>query len=73
MKNISVEEIRLIHGGMNLDGARESTNVYDQRGTDKGSYIDANGSCWPPGTSSATMYPNGGGSNYTSNNPNYGN
>lgn len=73
MRNLNIEEIMLICGGMKIDGMRESTNVIDQRGTDNGTYIDANGTCWAPGTNSSTMFPNGGGSNNTSNNPILGN
>ncbi|MBN5311806.1 hypothetical protein PTR36_20020 [Serratia bockelmannii] len=68
MRNLTAKEIQAIIGGLNLEGQRESTNVIDQRGTDMGSYIDANGACWAPGTPSATMYPNGGGPSYSTNN-----
>ncbi|WP_261115598.1 hypothetical protein [Serratia entomophila] len=60
MKELMLDELPPISGGMHLDGHRESTNVIDQRGRDMGTYIDANGKCWSPGTSSIDMYPNGG-------------
>lgn len=66
MKEIKFNELHLISGGMNLDGHRESGNIIDQRGRDMGTYIDANGRCWAPGTSSIDMYPNGGGTSWGS-------
>jgi hypothetical protein len=68
MRKLTKGEVKIISGGLNLEGQRESSNVIDQRGANMGSYIDANGSCWAPGTNSATMYPNGGGSSYKSDN-----
>ncbi|EGE2833602.1 hypothetical protein ACTULT_004675, partial [Escherichia coli] len=42
-----------------------STNVIDLRGKDMGTYIDANGACWAPGTPSIIMYPGGSGPSYS--------
>ncbi|WP_428944299.1 hypothetical protein ACQK5W_17185 [Pantoea sp. FN060301] len=64
MQNISEIEECFIAGGMNLNGLSGSANVIDQRGTDNGSWIDANGACWVPGTDSITMFPAGGGVSY---------
>lgn len=61
MRIISIEEAVVVSGGLNLEGMRESDNVIDLRGKDMGDYIDANGKCWAPGTSSAVMYPQSGG------------
>lgn len=61
MRELSKAMMENAKGGLNWEGHRESSNVVDQRGTDMGSWIDANGACWMPGTSSATMFPGGGG------------
>lgn len=61
MKTINMAEKGMIAGGMNLKGLSGSANVIDQRGKDNGSWIDANGACWVPGTDSITLYPAGGG------------
>lgn len=61
MNILSNDELSLVSGGVNTSGLRESNNVIDQRGNDKGNYIDANGKCWAPGTPSNVMYPSGGG------------
>lgn len=65
MREITSDMLAFVKGGMKLDDLRGSGNVIDQRGVDKGIYIDANGSCWAPGTSSSIMYPNGGGPSYS--------
>lgn len=59
MRELDVKMLAFAKGGMILDGRPESSNVVDLRGNDRGSYIDANGSCWAPGTSSIVMYPSG--------------
>lgn len=59
MRELDIKTLAFAKGGMILDGRSESSNVIDLRGSDQGSYIDANGSCWAPGTSSIVMYPNG--------------
>lgn len=66
MKELTEDMLALVSGGFVTDGHRESTNVVDQRGVDKGTYIDANGTCWAPGTPSSVMYPNGGGPSWGS-------
>ncbi|MGO4809466.1 hypothetical protein AB4156_07680 [Cupriavidus sp. 2MCAB6] len=59
MRVITDEEMKMMAGGMNMSGEAESSNVIDLRGRNMGSYIDANGGCWAPGTPSSSMYPNG--------------
>lgn len=59
MRIINESELHLVSGGLNLEGEAMSNNVVDLRGKDMGSYIDANGMCWRPGTSSDVMYPQG--------------
>lgn len=59
MKKIDLYNFRKIAGGMKWEGGRESNNVIDLRGKDKGGWIDANSSCWKNGTSSSSMYPGG--------------
>ncbi|MFG6078768.1 hypothetical protein [Erwinia sp. OPT-41] len=59
MRNINALELRCVSGGMNIDGLRESSNVIDLRGVDMGAWIDANGACWLPGTTSDIMFPSG--------------
>lgn len=59
MKELNDVMLSIVSGGMNLDGMRESQNVQDLRGNDKGNYIDANGVCWAPGTPSIVMFPDG--------------
>ena len=59
MKEMCVDDLDLVAGGLNLSGNRISENVIDLRGIDMGPFgIDANGVCWRPGTPSITMYPN---------------
>ncbi|WBF44277.1 hypothetical protein [Serratia rubidaea] len=65
MKTLMTASLNMICGAMNLEGRPGSENIIDQRGIDKGVYIDANGACWAPGTPSIIMYPNGGGPAYT--------
>ncbi|WP_124571508.1 MULTISPECIES: hypothetical protein [unclassified Burkholderia] len=60
MKIISKSEAAEISGGLDLSGEEESSNVIDLRGTQKNGWVDANGTCWAPGSSSSTMYPNFG-------------
>lgn len=50
MREISDHMLDFVKGGMNLNGLPSSTNVIDLRGKDMGTYIDANGACWAPGT-----------------------
>lgn len=57
MREISDHMLDFVKGGMNLNGLPGSTNVIDLRGKDMGTYIDANGACWAPGTPSIIMYP----------------
>ncbi|HHE2836396.1 TPA: hypothetical protein ACO4ER_004467, partial [Escherichia coli] len=54
-----------IQGASLLNGLPSSTNVIDLRGKDMGTYIDANGACWAPGTPSIIMYPGGSGPSYS--------
>lgn len=61
MKEILIDDMDKVSGGMKLSGLRSSTNVQDARGVNMGSYIDANGRCWALGTSSYNMYPGGRG------------
>lgn len=56
MRNISFKEMESVVGGMITDGYRESDNIIDLRGEDMGYYIDANGMCWEPGSTSEDMY-----------------
>mgnify|MGYP000872386291 CR=1 FL=1 len=64
MRELNANMLYFAKGGMILDGRPESSNVTDLRGNDQGSYIDANGACWMPGTSSIIMYPSGGNSGF---------
>jgi len=59
MRPLNKEMMEHAKGGLNWEGNRESTNVIDLQGTDMGGWIDANYTCWMPGTSSAVMYPGG--------------
>ncbi|MHC9006838.1 hypothetical protein ACYX33_04325 [Escherichia coli] len=65
MREISDHMLDFVKGGMNLNGLPSSTNVIDLRGKDMGTYIDANGACWAPGTPSIIMYPGGSGPSYS--------
>jgi len=56
MREITDNMLNFVKGGLNLDGLPDSANVIDQRGTNMGTYIDANGACWIPGTPSSVMY-----------------
>ncbi|ENK0315672.1 hypothetical protein AB2Y09_004213 [Salmonella enterica] len=69
VKILKGDTLSMVSGGMNLDGLPQSQNVLDQRGTNMGTYIDANSSCWAPGTSSAVMYPHGGGTAFNPHDP----
>ncbi|WP_419690726.1 hypothetical protein ACN22W_35845 [Burkholderia theae] len=60
MKILTNSDTIFVSGGLDLSGELESTNVIDLRGTQKNGWVDANGTCWAPGSSSATMYPNYG-------------
>jgi len=67
MRILSIEDLELVIGGLDLSGGRVSENVEDLRGIDRGGWIDANGMCWPVDTPSSTMYPDGtnyAGTNY---------
>lgn len=55
MREISDHMLDFVKRGMNLNGLPSSTNVIDLRGKDMGTYIDANGACWAPGTPSIIM------------------
>lgn len=59
MQVLTNEQIDLVSGGLDLSKGRMSDNVIDMRGKNMGSYIDASGMCFAPGTSSAQMYPGG--------------
>ncbi|SPX35353.1 Uncharacterised protein [Escherichia coli] len=65
MREISDHMLDFVKRGMNLNGLPSSTNVIDLRGKDMGTYIDANGACWAPGTPSIIMYPGGSGPSYS--------
>lgn len=60
MREIHVEHLELIAGGLDLSRNPLSENVIDLRGMDMGVWgIDANGMCWAPGTPSIKMFPQG--------------
>lgn len=58
MKELSLRDMRLVAGGLDLSNGRESTNIIDRRYESDQGYWDANGMCWPVGTSDSTMFPN---------------
>lgn len=57
MKEISVKDMCVVGGGLDLSNGRESENVIDRRNENDGGYWDANGMCWPVGTPDSTMFP----------------
>jgi hypothetical protein len=67
VKEISVEDMCLVGGGVDLSNSRESNNVIDRRYENDRGYWGANGMCWPVGTPDSTMFPGSGdraGTNY---------
>lgn len=60
MRIISESDAEKIFGGLDLSEEAESSNVVDLRGTKMNGWVDANGTCWAPDSSSSTMYPNWG-------------
>lgn len=61
MKEITIEKLKIVSGGMDLSGGRQSDNVVDLRGNPGPNGTLDNGiMCYPGGTSSAVMFPNGG-------------
>jgi hypothetical protein len=59
MKILSQDDLSMISGALNLSNERMSTRVMDLRGTNMGTYIDANNGCFRLGTPSSIMFPRG--------------
>jgi len=60
MIEISIENLKIVSGGMDLSNGRQSDNVIDLRGqSGPNGTLDNGMGCYPAGTSSSVMYPNG--------------
>ncbi|WP_313388118.1 hypothetical protein [Achromobacter aegrifaciens] len=58
MREISVKDMLLVAGGMDLSNSRGSNNIIDRRNENDLGYWDANAMCWRVGTPDSTMFPN---------------
>ncbi|MDA8455135.1 hypothetical protein M4R22_10200 [Acidovorax sp. GBBC 3334] len=60
MKEISIENLKIVSGGMDLSNGRQSDNVIDLRGNSGPNGTLDNGTmCYPSGTNTSVMFPNG--------------